>query len=289
MAETGSYYGRPIVKPPVWKPDIPVYFFFGGLGGASSALALAARLAGNDRLARTAALTSAGALAVSPLLLIHDLGRPARFLNMLRVVKVTSPMSIGSWTLAAGGTMSGAAAACELLGILPRVRRATEVAAGLIGLPLSTYTGALVADTAIPAWHTGRRELPFLFAGGAAASAGGAAAIAAPFDASGPARRLALFGALLELTAARAMERRLGLLAEPYEKGTSGRLSKAGKACMLAGGALIAGARSRSTASAAGAVLCAGSLLVRFSVWKAGVASAEDPKYTVLWQRHGTA
>ncbi|MDQ4089128.1 MAG: polysulfide reductase NrfD, partial [Actinomycetota bacterium] len=113
---TDSYYGRPVLKAPVWKPIIAWYFFTGGLAGASSALALAAQLAGNRRLRRSALLASAAGIAVSGPLLVVDLGRPARFLNMLRVAKPTSPMSVGSWILAAFGPLSVAAAASELTG-----------------------------------------------------------------------------------------------------------------------------------------------------------------------------
>src|SRR5436309_903215 len=98
-----SYYGRPIVKEPVWKPEIPWYFFAGGLTGASAALGYAAHLAGNRPLARRTWLVTMAAGTASPLLLISDLGRPERFLNMLRVFKLTSPMSVGSWVVSATG------------------------------------------------------------------------------------------------------------------------------------------------------------------------------------------
>ena len=95
-----SYYGRPVIKEPVWKSEIPMYFFTGGLGGASSVLSLIARVSGNELLAQRSIQIASAADAVSPVLLIADLGRPERFLNMLRVFKVTSPMSVGSWLLA---------------------------------------------------------------------------------------------------------------------------------------------------------------------------------------------
>src|SRR5919199_1448328 len=102
--EARSYYGRPVLKEPVWEWEIPWYFFAGGLAGASSGLSLVARLAGNERLARRALLAALGGATVSPVLLISDLGKPERFYNMLRVVKPTSPMSVGTWVLFASGT-----------------------------------------------------------------------------------------------------------------------------------------------------------------------------------------
>ncbi|MGB9185338.1 MAG: NrfD/PsrC family molybdoenzyme membrane anchor subunit, partial [Solirubrobacteraceae bacterium] len=96
-----SYYGRPILKEPVWEWEIPTYFFTGGLAGASATLGLIADVAGNEQLARSAWSAAVAGIAVSPALLVSDLGRPECFLNMLRVVKVTSPMSVGSWILVA--------------------------------------------------------------------------------------------------------------------------------------------------------------------------------------------
>jgi len=241
-----SYYGQPIVREPVWKPEVPVYFFCGGLAGSSAALALFARLTGHERLARSATLTGLAGIGVSPALLISDLGRPGRFANMLRVFKPTSPMSVGSWLLGATGAALGTAAGCELLGILPGVRTAAQVAAGLLGLPLSTYTAALLADTAIPVWHEARRELPFVFAGSAAASAAAAALITTSTNEAAPARRMALAGAALELGAARVMEARLGeLLAEPYREGEAGRLAQAAQACTAIGAFVVAAAGRR--------------------------------------------
>ena len=101
--EMRSYYGRPVIKEPVWQPEIPWYFFTGGLGGASAVLSLVARLMGNEPLAKRSLYIGAAADVVSPVLLISDLGRPERALNMFRVFKVTSPMSVGSWILAVAG------------------------------------------------------------------------------------------------------------------------------------------------------------------------------------------
>jgi hypothetical protein len=206
---------------------------------------------------------------------------------MLRVFKPTSPMSVGSWLLAVQGTTTGIAGLCRIFGVFSPLRRMAENVAGLAGLPLATYTGALIADTAVPVWHEARGELPFVFAGGAAATAGGAiAAVTSPRDA-GPARRLAVLGAALELAATQAMEKRLGpLLAEPYHEGRSGRFAKFAKGLTLAGAATMALAgRRRAGAIAGGALLLAGGAFERWAVFRAGFASARDPKYTVVPQR----
>ena len=167
-AEPRSYYGRPVIKEPIWKPEIPLYFFTGGLAGASAGLAFAARVSGNDKLARVAVGNAFAGIAVSPALLISDLGKPSRFLNMLRVFKITSPMSVGSWLLAAEGGALSVAAAHEFFGWFPRpLGRTAEAVAAFLGMPLATYTAALIANTAVPVWHAGRHELPFMFAGGA--------------------------------------------------------------------------------------------------------------------------
>jgi formate-dependent nitrite reductase membrane component NrfD len=284
--EMKSYYGRPIVKEPVWTWEIPCYFFAGGLAGASSTLSLVARVAGNVPLARATTYISAAGDAVSPVFLISDLGRPERFLNMFRVFKVTSPMSVGSWVLGASGTANGFAAFCELFGILPRLRLAAETVSALLGPLLSTYTGTLVADTAIPAWHEARRELPFVFAGSSAATAGGAAMLVVRPEDAGPARRLLLLGVALEGASMRLMEERLGFVGEPYRQGTAGRLAKTAKALSLAGAAVTAVAgRRRAGAAAGGALVLAGGMCLRWAVYKAGFQSARDPRYTVELQR----
>jgi hypothetical protein len=280
-----SYYGRPIVKEPVWKWEIPTYFFTGGLAGGSALLHGFARVTGNEQLAKTTLYVGAAAEAVSPLLLISDLGRPERFLNMLRVFKVTSPMSVGTWILVASSSSATAAAALEALGVLRPLKWLGELTWFASGAPLSTYTGALVANTAIPVWSEGRAELPWVFGAGACASAGAAAAILTPN--AGPARRAAIAGAVAELGLTQAMERRLGLVGEVYKQGASGRYARISKACTSAGAALLAvkGRESRTAAAAGGALVLAGSLALRWSVFKAGFQSARDPRYTVEPQK----
>jgi hypothetical protein len=286
--EVRSYYGRPVLKEPVWTWEIPWYFFFGGLAGASSVLSLSARAVGNDALARRALLVALGSATVSPVLLIMDLGKPERFYNMLRVLKPTSPMSLGTWVLSAFGTSTGAAVATDLLGVFPRLGRASEVASAVLGPALSTYTAVLITDTSVPVWHEARRELPLVFAASSAASAGAAAAMLTPAIDASPARRLAVGGALAGIGMMELMKRRLGsLLAEPYESEEAGLFGKLSKACTGAGAAtmVLAGSRSRAAAVAGGALMLAGAVFERWSVFRAGFQSARDPKYTVVPQR----
>jgi formate-dependent nitrite reductase membrane component NrfD len=281
--EARSYYGRAVLKEPVWKWPIPAYFFCGGLAGASSLLAAVARVAGGRTLAQRARLTALVALGASGGLLVKDLGRPGRFYNMLRVAKVTSPMSVGTWLLSAYGPAAGAAA---LGGAIPALGVAGDVAAGALGTGVATYTAVLLADTAVPAWKGARRELPFLFAAGAAASAGAVASMLnTPADAA-PARRLAVGAVATELAVEQLLERRLGDVAEVFHLGTARRLFRASKGCSAAGAVILAlFGRRRPLAVAGGALVATGAALTRFAVFEAGKASARDPRYVVGPQR----
>jgi formate-dependent nitrite reductase membrane component NrfD len=288
---TDSYYGRPILKEPVWTREIPWYFFTGGIAGASSVLHGLARVTGNDRLARTSLYVGAAADVVSPLLLIKDLGRPERFLNMFRVFKVTSPLSVGSWILLISGGASNTAAVLELTGRLRAVKWAAELVSFASGPPLATYTGALLANTANPVWSEARDNLPWLFGASASASAGAAATIFTPLRAAGPARRAAIGGAVAELAISRRMEQRLGFVGEVYGQGEAARYGRLAKGLSAAGGALLAwrGKRSRVAAVAGGTLVLAGGAALRWSVFRAGFQSARDPRYTVLPQKERLA
>ncbi|MFF9558971.1 NrfD/PsrC family molybdoenzyme membrane anchor subunit [Streptomyces albus] len=286
--EFTSYYGKPILNTPGWKPlNIGGYFFLGGLAGAGSVLAAGARLTGRPVTARAMKIAATVSIAGSAAALIHDLGRPARFGNMLRVLKPTSPMSVGSWLLAAYGPLSGIAAASDVTGLLPRTGDAATCGAALLGPAVATYTAVLAADTAVPAWHDGYRELPFVFAGSATAAAAGTALMTGPLRENSPARYAALFGTALETAARHRMESRLGMIAETYRAGTAGRLMRSAEA-LTVGGALtaaVAGGRSRLLAAVSGAALVAGSVCTRLGVFHAGRAAMADPKYTVVPQR----
>lgn len=299
-----SYYGRPVVKAPPWDERIAGYLFLGGLAGGSALLALGGQLTGRPALRRNARLTALTAASLGSLLLIADLGRPERFHHMLRVVKPTSPMSIGTWILAGFGTSSGVAAAAEVdrmtgerlpLGPLRSVLRALEppagVGAGLLAGPLASYTGVLLSDTAMPTWNAARDQLPIVFTSSASLASGGLAMITTPVDQARPARTLAVIGVAGELIATRAMEHDMDpVAAEPLHEGTAGILMRWSERLAIAGGfGTLLGGRRRWAAVASGAALTAASALTRFGVFYAGINSAHDPKYTVEPQRNRLA
>lgn len=288
-AEVRSYYDHPIIKPPVWTPEIPWYFFSGGLAGASSTLAALAAASGSPAVARAARRVAAAGALASPVLLISDLGRPERALNMLRVAKVTSPMSVGTWLLSGYAPAAVGAALLTELNTLPGLRRVADAVAAALGPALGTYTAGLVANTAVPVWQEARTTLPFVFAGGSAASAGAAASALLPAGSAGSAmtRRVALAGAALEGAAMVAMERSLGSLASPYHEGRAGRFARAAKGMTASGAILLTtiGRRKRSMAVAGAGLMLAGQVCERWAVFRAGFQSAERPADTVALHR----
>ncbi|WP_020659047.1 NrfD/PsrC family molybdoenzyme membrane anchor subunit [Amycolatopsis benzoatilytica] len=286
-----SYYGRPILKEPAWKqPDVPLYLFLGGMAGSSASIAALAERTGRPGLAAVGRLAAASGAAASVLALVHDLGRPARFLHMLRVLKPTSPLSVGSWILAPFSGLAAVSAGSAVTGWLPSAGRLAGAAAGLLGPAMCTYTAVLIADTSTPSWHEGRRELPVLFAGSAMTSGAGVALLAAPSSETTPVVRAALAGAAAELTAAHRLEHKLGLVSEPYRTGRAGKLLKAARGLTVAAAGLsLAARRSKFAAIASGAGYLAAGLCTRFGVYQAGVASARDPKYVVQPQRERKA
>ena len=292
-----SYYGRQVVKAAPWEAAIPAYLFMGGLAAGSSLLGAGADLTGRPTLRRAGRLGALGALSLSMAALVADLGRPKRFVNMLRVFKPTSPMSVGTWVLTAYGPGAGVAGAAELARLLPYdfgvwgrlldlVARPAGLAAAGIAPAVASYTAVLLTDTATPAWHDAHRELPFVFVGSAAAASGGFGMLMSPVSEAGPARRLAIAGAAAELAIEHRMEHSMGLSAEALHSGTPGRLIRASKALTAVGalGAALVGG-NRVGAAVSGLALMAGSACTRFGVFEAGIESAQDPKYTVVPQR----
>jgi hypothetical protein len=289
--EFTSYYGRPIIKPPVWKtPDVPLYLFLGGAAGTSSILAALADVSDRPQLSRAGRVIAGGGAIASVGFLVHDLGRPERFLHMLRVFKPTSALSVGSYILSPFSAAAGATAAVELLGWFPRLKRFGGVVSALFGGPMATYTAVLLANTAVPSWHAAHAQLPFVFAGSAMAAGGGLTMVFTPVDEAGPSRKTAVTGAVVELAVMHKVENDHGIVSEPYHVGRAGKLLRAAKACTATGAGLtVLAGRTRAGQVVSGTLLAAGSLLTRFGVFDAGMASARDPKYTVVPQRERMA
>lgn len=286
-AQTG-YYGTPALKRPQWTQEVPLYFFVGGLSGAASLIAAIARLSSEDaRLVRHSRWLAAIGGLISPALLIADLGVPSRFLNMLRVFKIQSPMSVGSWTLVA---FSNSAAATAVLGEFEKRRPnravsvltdASQIASALTGLVLSTYTGVLIGATTIPAWNEHVSTLPIHFA------ASGTAAAAAILELSGnesaALNRIALGAAAIETAMGASIELNSSPGTKALKSGVSGWAMRA--AGVLSGPLPLAlrllslgtsNTRERKLRRAAAISSIAGSLLTRWAWVHAGKISADD-------------
>ena len=248
--EFSSYYGRPIVKAPPWGDEISLYLFLGGLAGGSSLLGLGAQFSDRPALRIATRLTAITATAVGGGALVADLGRPERFLNMMRVFKVSSPMSLGTWILSGFGVGSGVLAAIEvdrltglrlplgpLRGVLHAMETPAALESALFATPLAAYTGALLGDTAVPTWNAaGRNGLSYVFASSASMAAGGVAMTLAPVGEAGPARLLALAGAAGDVIGMDQMKKGMHPAeVDPMEEGEPGHKLHRAEKLLIAG------------------------------------------------------
>ena len=303
-AEFTSYYGRPVVKPAPWGHEVAAYLFLGGVAGGSGLLAAGAQLTGRPRLRRNTRLSAWIAVMLGAVALVLDLGRPERFVNMMRTIKLTSPMSLGSWILSSFSAGIGVAAVSEVdrmtgeripLGPWRPVLRAVEGPAGLeaavFAAPLAVYTAVLLADTATPTWNAAHEDLPFVFVSSASLAASGLAMITTPVAEAGPARKLAVLGVIGDLVATKVMERRMDpVAAEPLHHGEPGKMLRWSERLAVAGGlGTLLGARHRAVAAVSGLALLAASALTRFGVFEAGKESARHPRYTIEPQKRRLA
>lgn len=284
-----GYYNIPLLKEPQWKPEVPVYFFVGGATGAAAVIGTMAGWTGkNEKIARDARWISVAGAAISTGLLISDLGRPSRFLNMLRVFKPQSPMSMGAWTLAAFGSASGAAAFAQLfrdrVGDFAPIRwlgNISQAATALFGLPLSNYTGVLIGATAIPVWNTHIDSLPIHFGASGLNSAVATLELMGNTD-STALNVLGLGAAAIETWEGFHIEvqKRDDEASEPLRHGLSGWVTRAGGVLSgpvpLALRAAAAVSGSRDLRKWAAWASLAGSLITRFAWVRAGHASAKD-------------
>ncbi len=229
----------------MWTWEVRLYFWLGGVASGSAFVALAADLAGDERSAAVARKVALAAVVPAPALLISDLGRPARFLNMLRVFKPRSPMSLGAWCLAAFSSVGAAAVGADLLG-RRRTARSLGAVNALLGGYLGSYAGVLLAATAVPVWARSRIFLGPIFV--ATATATGAAATRLALTATGQAEdhptrialaRLETAAILTELALSAVNERRLGRVGDALSEGAAGRQFATAKG--LVGGGLALG------------------------------------------------
>jgi formate-dependent nitrite reductase membrane component NrfD len=286
VPQTSTYYDRPMLKEPVWIWTVPLYFYVGGVSGASLVLGAVTRLIGGQKLrplVDRCHWTGFICGGIGSVLLIADLGRPERFLAMLRVLRLRSPMSVGSWILAMAPPCAGAAAVfCDPW---------TSFASGLLGIPLTGYTAVLISNTAVPVWNEARTSLPALFIGSAMSGAAQVLKLLPmkmPWQAHSIANTYGIIGSVAELAAGYVVEAqvsRVPVVGRPLREGLSGALWKASKVLTLGGLALSVFGRSRR-AYRAGAVLgTAGAIALRFAIFHAGKASAREPRSSFQLQR----
>ena len=299
-AQFTSYYDRPIVKAPPWEYPIGVYLFLGGVAGSSGLIALGADLTDRPNLRKNARIGSIVALGIGTVSLIEDLGRPERFLNMMRTFKLTSPMNLGTWILTAYGMGAGMTFANELdrmmgeklpLGPLRDLARWLEWPAALqqaiTGAPLAVYTAVLLGNSALPSWYGGKKSLPFLFVSSASLAASGMSMITTPTKEIGPVQKLALAGVVGDMLSVKAMKKEMHPVeAEPLEEGKAGKKLHLAEKLLVAGGVLgLFAKKHRAIAVASGICLASASALTRFGILDAGFQSAEHPRYTVIPQK----
>jgi len=280
-----GYYGEPVVRPPVWTWEISVYFFVGGLAGMSAVIAAIGLVFHQVNVTRTAMWIAAIGAIASPVLLILDLGRPRLFLNMLRVFKHQSPMSVGAWILLFFG-------GCAVPGLIALELHAHEIcrggfdqflqivasllilASGFWGMFLATYTGVLLGATAIPAWFLHRMVLPMHFG---VAGLGSAAALLELLG-----HRIAPLGALGFLTA--ATETALWIWLEIDKHGAADRaLRESGSGLLIRCAEILSGPlalilRVTNLIPLAAISFLIGALVSRFAWMAAGKVSARDPE-----------
>lgn len=287
--ETG-YYGIPLLKEPQWKPTIPLYFFVGGAAGSSAVIAAFADWLGHDpKLAQTARWVAFGGAMASMALLIQDLGRPSRFLNMLRVFKAQSPMSMGAWTLAAFGSVAAASAfanaAERRFGSSPPISvvgDAGQFLTALFGLPFHNYTGVLIGATAIPVWNRNVATLPVHF-GISGVQAGVSILELLGHSNSRALNSLGIGSGVGEIVEGLTLEHRTDPALKPLKRGVSGWITRVGGVMsgplplvlrVFAGSSGTARSRKLRKWAAISGIL--GSLLTRYGWVYAGRSSAQD-------------
>jgi formate-dependent nitrite reductase membrane component NrfD len=307
--EGRDYYGIPPIKEHTWTWEVPIYFWLGGIGAGTHLISTVAQLLGwkDPAFFRTTRYTVLVTMILSPILLIMDLGRPERFYNMLRIVKLRSPMSTGSWALTIFGVLSGLIAAAQatrdgLLGrdnILVRLvktfipDRLLSVLALPVGLYVGLYSGILISATSVPMWARN-----FLLMGPTFLSSG----LSTGLSAISFILHLGDWGERKTLAALRRTERvalviegallaasliRMGRWGKPLFSKELAPLFLGGAVLggILAPLALLSGRESRSRGLLASVLALLGGLALRFAMIEGGRLSARDPQATFTFAK----
>jgi len=285
-----GYYEIPLLKEPPWSWEIPLYFFVGGAAGAAAVIGAIADYTGADReLVRHARWIAAAGSVISPPLLISDLGRPERFLAMLRVFKPQSPMSVGVWTLMGFSAGAAAAAFAEFLRMryghsfpVSVLENAGQAASLAFGLPFSNYTGVLIGATAIPVWNRNAGDLPLHFAASGLGAAVGLLELMGHRK-SRALQSLGLGAAIFETWEGMRIEGRAQSPLNPLKHGTSGWITRTGgilsgpiPMALRAISMMSSGRRAFSLRRWAAISSVAGSLITRIAWVYAGHVSARN-------------
>jgi hypothetical protein len=289
--ETG-YYGIPLLKQPQWTWEIPLYFFVGGAAASAAVIGAMANLTGRDeKIARDARFVAAAGTALSSGLLIADLGRPSRFLAMLRVFKPQSPISMGAWVLAAFGTFSGGAAIAQALdekydiGIIRVLGNVAEAGSLVFALPFSNYTGVLIGATVIPVWNHNIKTLPVHF-GMSGLNSGVSVLELLGHERSRALNVLGMGAAAMETYEGYHVElKRDPHVNAPLKHGVSGWITRVGGVlsgpvplALRVAASFMGSGKSRQLRKVAAWSSIAGSILTRYGWVQAGHVSAKDWK-----------
>jgi len=285
-----GYYRIPLLKQPPWTWEIPLYFFVGGAAGAAAVIGAIADYTGANReLVKHARWIAAAGSVISPALLVADLGRPERFLAMLRVFKPQSAMSMGVWTLLGFSTAASATAFAGFLrdrygSSLPvrMMENAGQAASLAFGLPFSNYTGVLIGATAIPVWNHNAGDLPLHFGMSGLGAAVGMLELMGHRK-SRALQALGLGAAVFETWEGLRIEGRSHGHLDPLKHGTSGMITRAGGVlsgpiplALRTAGLLVNERRSRSLRRLASVSSILGSLITRIAWIQAGHVSAQN-------------
>jgi formate-dependent nitrite reductase membrane component NrfD len=296
-----NYYGIPPIKRAHWTWQIPIYFWLGGIGAGTQLFATVAQLLGHEdkALKRASRYTVLVTMLLSPILLIWDLGRPERFYNMLRILKLRSPMSTQSWSLFAFGSLGGLIAARQaaedgLLGDNPLSRlvlrlipaRLLTVLALPFGLFVGFNTGNLISATSVPIWARNWMLMGPTFLTSGLSTALSWLSLVLHLGRWGEEKTLrvlhraekaviVLEAALIALSLARMSRWSRPLFSKEVAPLFVGGTLLAG---ILAPLALLSGEESRSKSVLASVLVLAGGLAFRFAMITAGRKSADDPE-----------